>query len=122
LLPHVCVLSLSHYPDFDLIFKLYHGGRKKIRLCFSLFCFTSKTPICMMVPVFFFFDIYSLIVLQISGLFPGFTSFTAIVYLFLSPLFCDITSVCYRIHLSPFYFSNTLPGVLNLSQCQLPAL
>lgn len=78
--------SLSHGPDFDLILKLYHGGRKKIVFYFSLFCFMSEVPICMMVPVFFFFDIYSLIVLQISGLSPCFTSFTAIVYLFLISL------------------------------------
>jgi hypothetical protein len=40
---------------------------EKNRLYLSLFYFTSKAPICMMLPVFFFFDIYSLIIPQICG-------------------------------------------------------
>jgi hypothetical protein len=76
----------------------------------------------MMLPVFYFFDIYSLIVLQICGLSHSFASFTAIVYLFSALLFRDVTAIPHPVHLSPFYFLNKLPGVMNLSQTQLPAL
>jgi len=50
-----------------------------------------------------FYDIYSLIVLQISGLSPSFTSFTAIVYLFSSFLFRDVTAICHRVYLRFIY-------------------
>lgn len=105
------VYSVCHYSGLDLILKLYHGGRKQ--LVFYLFCFTSKAPICMMLPVFFFFNIYCLIVLQTSGVSPCSASFTAIVYLFLSLQFCSITSVCHRNQLSPvlFYFCSEFISV-----------
>lgn len=81
--------------------------KEKFRLYFSLFCFISKAPICMMLPVLFFSDIYSLIVLQISGLFLRFTSFTAIVYLFSSSSF--VTSIPYVIE------SNYLSFTFNIN-------
>jgi len=45
---------------------------------------------------------------QICGLSSYFASFTAIVYLFLSFLFRDMTSIYHQVQLSPFYFSNNL--------------
>jgi hypothetical protein len=112
------VYSLCHYSGLDLILKLYHGGRKQTFICFVLHlkhqyacCFLSSFSLIFIVSLFY----------KTSGLSPCSTSFTAIVYFFLSLLFCDITSVCHPIQLSMFYFSNKTPGVLNLSQCQLPA-